>query len=116
MGHVDRIRQFRLWHALTGFSVPLPLLSRPRGDTDASRKEDCLLASYQYRGHIIRIEVEQNPVTLYWEAKGIIELIGADSSRTFSVSGAIKTFKTEAEAKQAFLQQAKRWIYNQIGS
>jgi hypothetical protein len=75
-----------------------------------------LLASYRYRGHIIRFEVEQNLDTLYWEARGVIELIEAGSSRTFIVSGAINTFKTEAEAKHAFLQQAKRCIYDQIGS
>jgi hypothetical protein len=28
----------------------------------------------------------------------------------------IHPFKTEAEAKQAFLQQAKRWIYDNMGS
>jgi hypothetical protein len=70
--------------------------------------------AYQYRGHIIRFEVEQNPDTLYWEAKGVIELI--EGPRTFILSGAINTFKTEAEAIYAFLQQAKRWIYDQIGS
>jgi hypothetical protein len=75
-----------------------------------------LLASYRYRGHIIRFEVAQNLDTLYWEARGVIELIEAGSSRTFIVSGAINTFKTEAEAKHAFLQQAKRCIYDQIGS
>jgi hypothetical protein len=75
-----------------------------------------MLASYQYRGHIIRFEVEQNPDTLYWQARGVIKLIEGETFRTFILSGAINTFKTEAEAKQAFLQQAKRWIYDQIGS
>jgi hypothetical protein len=74
------------------------------------------LLAYQYRGHIIRFEVEQNPDTLYWEARGVIELIEGKTSRTIIVNGAINTFKTEAEAKHAFLQQAKRWIYDQIGS
>jgi hypothetical protein len=74
-----------------------------------------LLTSYQYREHIIRLEVEQKPDTLYWEARGVIELIEGKTSRTFVV-GAINTFKTEAAAKHAFLQQAKRWIYDQIGS
>jgi hypothetical protein len=75
-----------------------------------------LVASYQYRGHIIRFEVEQDPDTLYWEAKGVIELIEGKTSRTFIVNGAINTFKTEAEAKHALLQQAKRWVYDHIGS
>ena len=64
---------------------------------------------------MIRFDVEQNPTTLYWEARGVVLIEGA-SSRTFILSGAINTFKTEAEAKHAFLQQAKRWIYDQIGS
>jgi hypothetical protein len=72
--------------------------------------------AYQYRGHIISFEVEQNPDTLYWEARGVIELIEGKTSRTFIVSGAINTFKTEAEAKHAFLQQAKRWVYDRVGS
>jgi hypothetical protein len=75
-----------------------------------------MLASYQYRRHIIRFEVEQIPDTLYWQARGVIKLIEGETFRTFILSGAINTFKTEAEAKQAFLQQAKRWIYDQIGS
>jgi hypothetical protein len=65
---------------------------------------------------MIRFDVEQNPTTLYWEAKGVVELIEGRSPRIFILSGAINTFKTEAEAKHAFLQQAKRWIYDQIGS
>ena len=75
-----------------------------------------LLASYLYRGHIITVEVKQNPDTLYWEASGVIELIEGGTSHTFSVSGAINTCKTETEAKLAFLQQAKRWFYDRIGS
>ena len=75
-----------------------------------------MLASYQYRGHVIRFEVEQNPDTLYWQARGVIKLIEGETFRTFILSGAINTFKTEAEATHAFLQQAKRWIYDQIGS
>ena len=72
---------------------------------------------YLYRGHVIRVEVEQNLDTLYWEAKGVIESIdGGCTSHTFSVSGAIHPFKTEAEAKHALLQQAKRWIYDHVGS
>ena len=75
-----------------------------------------MLASYQYRGHIIRIEVEQNPETLYWQTRGVIELIEGETVRTFALSGATNTFNTEAEAKHAFLQQAKRWIYDLAGS
>jgi hypothetical protein len=75
-----------------------------------------LLASYAYRGHIIRFEAEQNLETLYWETRGVVELIEGKTSRSFIVNGAINTSKTEAEAKHAFLQQAKRWIYDQIGS
>ena len=52
-----------------------------------------MLASYRYRGHIIRFDVEQNPDTLYWEAKGVIELIEGRSPHTFILSGAINTFK-----------------------
>jgi hypothetical protein len=62
------------------------------------------------------LEVKQTPETLYWEARGVIELIEGKNSRTFIVNGAINTFKTEAEAQHAFLQQAKRWIYDWIGS
>ena len=58
----------------------------------------------------------QNPDTLYREARGVIELIEGKTSRTSLVVGAINTFKTEAAAKHAFVQQAKRWIYDQIGS
>jgi len=54
--------------------------------------------------------------TLYWEASGVIEVIEGGTSQTFSVSGTINTFKTETEAKRAFLQQAKRLIYDRIGS
>jgi hypothetical protein len=42
-----------------------------------------MLASYQYRGHIIRFEVEQNPDTLYWQARGVIELIEGETIRSF---------------------------------
>jgi len=99
-----------------GISVRLLLLRLLARDKDASRRSIFLLASYRYRGHIIRVEVKQNPDILYWEAIGVIELIEGGTSHTFSVSGAIKTFKTEGEAKRAFLQQAKRWIYDRIGS
>ena len=75
-----------------------------------------MVASYLYRGHIIRVEVNQNMATLYWEASGAIEIIEGGTSHTFSVSGGINTFKTEAEAKRAFLQQAKRRVYDRIGS
>jgi hypothetical protein len=78
--------------------------------------EEDLLLAYLYHGHVIRVEIEQNLDTLYWEAKGVIESIEGGTSHTFSVSGAINPFKTEAEAKHAFLQQAKRWIYDHIGS
>ena len=71
---------------------------------------------YLYRGHVIRVEIEQNLDTLYWEAKGVIEPIEGGASHFFSVSGTINPFKTEAEANHAFLQQAKRWIYDHIGS
>ena len=54
--------------------------------------------------------------TLYWEASGAIEIIEGGTSHTFSVSGTIDPFMTETEAKHAFLQQAKRWIYDHIGS
>jgi hypothetical protein len=70
---------------------------------------------YRYRGHVIRVEADQNLDTLSWEAKGVIEPIEGGTSHTFSVSGT-HPFKTEAEAKHAFLQQAKRWIYDHIGS
>ena len=78
---------------------------------DAARSS-LLVASYQYRGHIIRFEVKQNPDALYWEAIGAIE----QKSRTFIVKGAINTFENKAEAKRAFLQQAKTWVYDRIGS
>jgi hypothetical protein len=74
------------------------------------------MLAYIYRGHVIRVEVEQNLDTRYWEAKGVIQSIEGGTSHIFSVSGAINPFKTEAEAKHAFLQQAKRWIYDHIGS
>jgi len=96
--------------------VHLLLLSLLASDKDASRGVTFLLASYVYRGHIIRVEVKQNPDTLYWEASGVIELIEGGTSHTFSAIGAINTLKTEAEAKRAFLQQAKRWVYDRIGS
>jgi hypothetical protein len=75
-----------------------------------------LLASYQYRGHIIRLEVEQNPDTLCWQARGAIELSEGETFRTFVVSGTTNTFKTEAEAKHALLLEAKRWVYDRVGS
>jgi len=101
---------------LSGHFGSTPLLSLLAGDKDASRGVTFLLASYVYRGQIIRVEVKQNPDTLYWEASGVIVLIEGGTSYTFSVVGAINTFKTEAESKGAFLQQAKRWIYDRIGS
>jgi hypothetical protein len=82
---------------------------------DKQVKEDDLLLAYLYRGHVISVEVGQNLETLYWEAKGVIEPIKGGTSHTLSVSGAINPCKTKAEAKHAFLQQAKR-IYNHIGS
>jgi hypothetical protein len=83
---------------------------------DKQVTEEDLLLTYLYRGHVIRVEVEQNLETLYWEAKGVIEPIEGGTSHTFSVTGAINPLKTEAEAKHAFLQQAKRWVYNHMGS
>jgi hypothetical protein len=50
--------------------------------------EEDLLLAYLYRGHVIRVEIEQNLDTLYWEAKGVIESIEGGTSHTFSVSGA----------------------------
>ena len=75
-----------------------------------------MLETYQYRKHIIRFEVEQNPETLYWQARGVIELIENETARTFVLTGAISTFKTEAEARHGFLQQVKRWVYDRVGS
>jgi len=95
-------------------STPLAFASRPAINTRAERT--LLLTSYQYRGQIIRLQVEQNPDTLYWQARGVIELIEGETIRSFSVSGTTNTFKTEAEAKHAFLQQAKRWVYDRVGS
>jgi len=112
----DRIRQIVPFRALMGISVRLLLFRLLAWDKDASRRSIFLLASYRYRGHIIRVEVKQNPDSLYWEASRVIEVIEGGTSHTFSDSGAIKTFKTEAEAKRALLQQAKRWIYDRIGS
>jgi hypothetical protein len=83
------------------------------------------MLAYLYRRHVIRVEAEQNLDTLSWEAKGVIEPIEGGTSHTFSASGAIHPFKTEVEAKHvkteveakhAFLQQAKRWIYDHVGS
>jgi hypothetical protein len=83
---------------------------------DALPERTPLLAPYQYRGHIIRFKVEQNPATLYWQAWGVIEFIEGETFHTFVVSGATNTFKTEAEAKHGFLQQAKRCVYDRVGS
>jgi len=112
---VDRIRQIGPCRALMGGWFRLPCFRLPACDKDASGRTP-LLASYVYRGHIIRFEAEQNLETLYWETRGVVELIEGKTSRSFIVNGAINTFKTEAEAKHALLQQAKRWIYDQIGS
>jgi hypothetical protein len=95
-------------------STPLAFASRPAINTREERT--LLLTSYQYRGHIIRLQVEQNPATLYWQARGVIELIEGETIRSFSVSETTNTFKTEAEAEHGFLQQAKRWIYDRVGS
>jgi hypothetical protein len=95
-------------------STPLAFASRPAIKTRSERIP--LLASYQYRGHIIRVEVEQNPDTLHWQARGAIEISEGKTFRTFVVNGTSNTFKTEAEAKHALLQQAKRWVYDQVGS
>ena len=75
-----------------------------------------MLETYQYRGHIIRFEVEQNPATFYWQARGVIELIENQTFRTFVLTGTINSFKTEAEARHGFLQQVKRWVYDRVGS
>src|SRR5262249_53488548 len=107
-------RPFSCLDGLFG-STPLVFPSRPVIKR-ATRSVLFLVASYLYRGHIIRVEVKQNPDSLYWEASRVIEVIEGGTSHTFSDSGAIKTFKTEAEAKRALLQQAKRWIYDRIGS
>jgi len=81
----DRIRQIVPCRVLVGISVRLPCF-RSWPAIKTRREELLLLASYVYRGHIISIEVNQNPDTLYWEASGVIELIEKGMSYTFSVA------------------------------
>ena len=54
-------------------------------------------------------EVEQNPDTLYWQARGVIEFIEGETFRTFAVSGATNTFKTDAEAQQALKRLTRNY-------
>ena len=70
----------------------------------------------QYRGHPIRLTVQQSPTTLYWRARGTIEYTDAGRFWTFIMTGAIDTFTTEAEAKHGFLQQAQKWIDDRLDS
>jgi len=70
----------------------------------------------QYRGHPIRLTVQQSPTTLYWRARGTIEYTEGGMFWTFIMTGAIDTYTTEAEAKQGFLQQAEKWVADRLDS
>ena len=65
-------------------------------DKKVTDEEDDLLLAYLYRGHVIRIKVEQDLGTLDWEAKGVIGPIEGGTSYIFNVGGASKPFRAEA--------------------
>ena len=71
---------------------------------------------HRYRGHTIRFTVQRNSTTLYWRARGTIEYTEAGRFWTFIMTGAIDTFTTEGEAKDGFIQQAKKWVDDRLGS
>ena len=62
---------------------------------------------HRYRGHTIRFTVQRSPTTVYWRARGTIEYTEARMFWTFIMTGAIDTFTTEAEAKEASLSKQK---------
>jgi hypothetical protein len=71
---------------------------------------------HQYRRHTIRFTVQRSPTTLYWRARGTIEYTEGGRFWTFIMSGAIDTFIAEAEARDGFIQQAKKWVDERLGS
>ena len=70
----------------------------------------------QYRAHTIRFTVQRSPTTLYWRARGTIEYTEAGRFWTFIMTGAVNTFTTETEASDGFIQQAKKWVDDRLGS
>jgi hypothetical protein len=71
---------------------------------------------HRYRGHTIRFKVQRSPTTLYWRARGTIEYTGGRKFWTFIMTGAKDTFITEADARDGFIEQAKRWVDDRLGS
>ena len=71
---------------------------------------------HRYRGHTIKFTVQRSPTTLYWRARGTIEYTEAGRFWTFIMVGAIDTFTTADGAKNGFIQQAQKWIYDRLGS
>lgn len=71
---------------------------------------------HRYRGHIIKFVVQRSPATLYWRARGTIEYTAGRKFWTYIVNGAKDTFTTEADARDGFIEQAKRWVDDRLGS
>ncbi len=70
----------------------------------------------RYRGHTIKFTVQRSPTSLYWRARGTIEYTEAGKFWTFIMTGAIDTFATEADARDGFIDQAKKWVDDRLGS
>jgi hypothetical protein len=71
---------------------------------------------HRYREQTIRFTVQRSPTTLYWRARGAIEYTEAGRFWTFIMTGAIDTFTTEAEVRDGFIQQAKKWVDDRLGT
>jgi hypothetical protein len=70
---------------------------------------------HNYRGDTIRFGVQRSPTTLCWRARGTIQYTEGGMFWTFIMIGPIDTFRTEAEAKLGFLQQAEKWVDDRLG-
>jgi hypothetical protein len=71
---------------------------------------------HRYRGHTIRLTVHRSPTTLYWRARGTIEYTDGGKFWTFIMTGAKDTFATESDAREGFIEQAKKWVDDRLGS
>jgi len=75
-----------------------------------------MLEVHRYREHTISFRIQRSSTTLYRRARGTIQYTEGGMFWTFTMSGAVDTFTTEAEAKVSFLQQAQKWVDDRLGS
>jgi hypothetical protein len=71
---------------------------------------------HRYRGHTIRFRVQRSPTSLYWRARGTVEYSEAGRFWTFMMTGAADTFTEETDARDGFIEQAKKWVDDRLAA